>query len=516
MRRATRSSRCCSRPRSRRAADAPSTTAPTRARSSTSARRALRRAPLRGHLQPRRWGSGSTRRTHEVWVADTKNNLIGVFTPGRRAALHVRQRPARSSRSASRPTRAAASYVLDSDRTKIKVFSYRGDPSATCRSRASATTRSSARSPSTPTGTSTSARTTAARSSCTARNSSRASASGPAARRGPVPGDHRDRDRQGPHRRHRRARSSRSRSSTSTATSSAAGATTTWASRTSHCRRRSRSTRRGTSSSSTRCATRSSSSISTATSSTRFGGLGPACGQEGYPSGIVIDPSDRLYVVERGESARPGLRRSGGRLSARHPGLEQKQRPEGPAPRMERRCPGFHLPLDPTPAFLLVHHSNRLEETDESQSSSFVLAILIAAAFPVIAGEWHAGGTNVCTDCHTMHFSMQHNWENGNAPSVNARRQRRLAQHQRTQPVPAQGPGQPALRRLPRRPDLRARRHRSQHEHHGPDPGPFRGSAQRPGQRRALRPVQGTYARQHQRSARLQPHGGRRPGLVAV
>ena len=50
---------------------------------------------------------------------------------------------------------------------------------------------------------------------------------------------------------------------------------------------------------------------------------------------------------------------------------------------------------------------------------AFVLAILIAAAFPVIAGEWHAGGTNVCTDCHTMHFSMQHNWENGNAPSVN-------------------------------------------------------------------------------------------------
>ena len=40
-------------------------------------------------------------------------------------------------------------------------------------------------------------------------------------------------------------------------------------------------------------------------------------------------------------------------------------------------------------------------------------AIIAAVAFPVIAGEWHAGTTNVCTDCHTMHFSMQHNWQGG-------------------------------------------------------------------------------------------------------
>src|SRR5512142_162546 len=38
------------------------------------------------------------------------------------------------------------------------------------------------------------------------------------------------------------------------------------------------------------------------------------------------------------------------------------------------------------------------------------LAIIAAATFPVLAGEWHAGTTNVCTDCHTMHFSMQHDW----------------------------------------------------------------------------------------------------------
>ena len=25
-----------------------------------------------------------------------------------------------------------------------------------------------------------------------------------------------------------------------------------------------------------------------------------------------------------------------------------------------------------------------------------------------MAGEWHSGTNNVCYDCHTMHFSMQH------------------------------------------------------------------------------------------------------------
>jgi len=43
------------------------------------------------------------------------------------------------------------------------------------------------------------------------------------------------------------------------------------------------------------------------------------------------------------------------------------------------------------------------------------LAIFAALAFPALAGEWHAGTTNVCTDCHTMHFSMQHNWD-GSTP----------------------------------------------------------------------------------------------------
>jgi hypothetical protein len=53
-----------------------------------------------------------------------------------------------------------------------------------------------------------------------------------------------------------------------------------------------------------------------------------------------------------------------------------------------------------------------------NRKAALVLAILVAAAFPVIAGEWHANGTNVCTDCHTMHFSMQHDWDSINAPST--------------------------------------------------------------------------------------------------
>jgi len=44
-----------------------------------------------------------------------------------------------------------------------------------------------------------------------------------------------------------------------------------------------------------------------------------------------------------------------------------------------------------------------------------ITMVAIIAAVPAFAGEWHAGATNVCTDCHTMHFSMQHNWD-GTSP----------------------------------------------------------------------------------------------------
>jgi hypothetical protein len=42
---------------------------------------------------------------------------------------------------------------------------------------------------------------------------------------------------------------------------------------------------------------------------------------------------------------------------------------------------------------------------------TLVLALLLVTGGTT--GEWHAGTTNVCTDCHTMHFSMQHSWTGG-------------------------------------------------------------------------------------------------------
>jgi DNA-binding beta-propeller fold protein YncE len=65
-------------------------------------------------------------KANEVWVADTHNNLIGVFTPDGAPLFTFGSDRLRE------PIRAVTSpdgrvYVLDSDRSKIKVFSYRGD-----------------------------------------------------------------------------------------------------------------------------------------------------------------------------------------------------------------------------------------------------------------------------------------------------------------------------------------------------------------------------------------------------
>lgn len=40
-----------------------------------------------------------------------------------------------------------------------------------------------------------------------------------------------------------------------------------------------------------------------------------------------------------------------------------------------------------------------------------ILGTVMLLAVPAMAGQWHAGTNNLCTDCHTMHFSMQHNWD---------------------------------------------------------------------------------------------------------
>ena len=38
---------------------------------------------------------------------------------------------------------------------------------------------------------------------------------------------------------------------------------------------------------------------------------------------------------------------------------------------------------------------------------------LALVALPVVAAEWHTADNNVCTDCHTMHYSMQHGFAGG-------------------------------------------------------------------------------------------------------
>lgn len=39
------------------------------------------------------------------------------------------------------------------------------------------------------------------------------------------------------------------------------------------------------------------------------------------------------------------------------------------------------------------------------------LLLITAMALPAAAGEYHYGPTLLCADCHTMHFSMNHQWD---------------------------------------------------------------------------------------------------------
>jgi len=66
-------------------------------------------------------------KSNEIWVADTGNNLIGVFTPDG-APLYTF-----GSADLHEPIRVAVDSkgrvcVLDNDRNRIKAFTYRGDP----------------------------------------------------------------------------------------------------------------------------------------------------------------------------------------------------------------------------------------------------------------------------------------------------------------------------------------------------------------------------------------------------
>ncbi len=64
---------------------------------------------------------------NEVWVADAKNNLVGAFTPEGVPLFAFRGDDLRE------PSKVAVDpkgrvYVLDNDRSRIKLFSYRGEP----------------------------------------------------------------------------------------------------------------------------------------------------------------------------------------------------------------------------------------------------------------------------------------------------------------------------------------------------------------------------------------------------
>lgn len=49
-----------------------------------------------------------------------------------------------------------------------------------------------------------------------------------------------------------------------------------------------------------------------------------------------------------------------------------------------------------------------------------ITAVLALIALPSFPGEWHSGGNNLCTDCHTMHFSQTHNWDGTSPVSTTA------------------------------------------------------------------------------------------------
>ncbi len=47
-----------------------------------------------------------------------------------------------------------------------------------------------------------------------------------------------------------------------------------------------------------------------------------------------------------------------------------------------------------------------------------LVATMLTGTAP--AGEYHSGATLICSDCHTMHFSMQHGWDGGSVGTTPA------------------------------------------------------------------------------------------------
>lgn len=66
-------------------------------------------------------------RQREVWLTDTKNNIIGCFTPEGVPLFAFTSDLLREPSKIAVDTKGRV-YVLDNDRSKIKIFSYRGEP----------------------------------------------------------------------------------------------------------------------------------------------------------------------------------------------------------------------------------------------------------------------------------------------------------------------------------------------------------------------------------------------------
>jgi hypothetical protein len=84
-----------------------------------------------------------------------------------------------------------------------------------------------------------------------------------------------------------------------------------------------------------------------------------------------------------------------------------------PLPEPEAALPGSH-PTAPHPGAALLASCMRGPKMRKLLLLAAVgLAIGTFMVLPATTGEWHSSntGTNLCTDCHTMHFSQTHNWD---------------------------------------------------------------------------------------------------------
>ena len=50
--------------------------------------------------------------------------------------------------------------------------------------------------------------------------------------------------------------------------------------------------------------------------------------------------------------------------------------------------------------------------------AAVVTVAAVLAAAPAMAGDYHAGLNLICSDCHTMHYSVSHGYDGGTAPTL--------------------------------------------------------------------------------------------------